>query len=300
MRHEIHDIDSFQAARARWIELFEAGEMESALALVEDALPWAEASGNRVLLDRARCNQAAIAIELGRGCELVPALREVLMRGDDADNSFLAAYTLARHYELRKEAKKGLFYAQLANDRAEALDRQRQASSQNHIANLLVAESRFAEAAEIYRCALDLLPSRTELRAAVIGYNLGYCEVMTGRKEVGLAELYRSLRALLKLGAARHEMKARLDLAFALLESDRPELADRHAKRAEKLAERLEDAEARKNSLYLRGASAQARGDRFAARRHFARLQAGFYPDADYLPELLVAIDVRSLVNLKA
>ncbi len=300
MNATVTNAAEFQAARARWVELFEAGEFERALALVEEALPWAAASGDAVLYDRARCNRAAIALELGRGGDFAPLLREVLMRNEDAENSFLAAYTLARHYELRKESKKGLFYAQLASDRAEALDAARRASSRNHIANLLVAESRFAEAAEIYRQALAMLPSRHELRGAVIAYNLGYCEVMVGRVREGLGELYASLRALLGLGAARHEMKARLDLAFALLEAGEAGHAERHAARAERLAERFADQEARKNALYLRGAAAQARGDRFAARRHFERLQAGFYPDAEYLPELLSQVDVRSLVNLKA
>ena len=95
-------------------------------------------------------------------------------------------------------------------------------------------------------------------------------------------------------------MKARLDLAFALLETSHAGLAGRHAARALELAERPEDSSAKKNALYLLGAAAVASGDRLGARRHFERLQQGFYPEADYLPELLLQIDVRDLVNLKA
>ncbi len=290
----------FQAARVRWAEQVGAGQYESALALVEEAFAWADAAGNGVLRDRALCNRAAILLELGRGAGVVPALRELLVRTSDPENTYLAAYTIARHYELQKEHRKGLFYAQLARDRAQSLDENRRAESLNYIANFLVAESRFDEAIAVYAEAITLLPERDGLRGAVIGYNLGYCKVLTGQGREGLALLYASLRSLIRLGAEGHAMKARLDLAFALLETTQARRAGRHAARALELAERLADADARKNALYLLGAAAVASGDRVGARRHFERLQQGFYPEADYLPELLLHVDVRELVNLKA
>lgn len=296
----IHDAEAFQAARARWTECVEAGNLAEALRWVEEALVWAEHAGEPTLRDRALCNRAAIALELGSGAVHVPALRAMLLRTTDPENTYLAAYTIARHYELQKEHRKGLFYAQLARDRAAFLDENRRAASLNHLANFLVAESRFEEAIASYEEALILVPARDSLRAAVIGYNLGYCCVLTGRSREGLTRLYASLRALVRRGAEAHAMKARLDLAFALLETSHARPAGRHAARALAVAERLADADARKNSLYLLGAAAVATGDRVGARRHFERLQQGFYPQADYLPELLLHIDVRELVNLKA
>lgn len=296
----IRNPEDFQAARARWTECVEAGQLESALALVEEAFAWADANGNAVLRDRALCNRAAIVLELGRGNGDVPALRELLVRTSDPENTYLAAYTIARHYELQKEHRKGLFYAQLARDRAQSLDENRRAASLNYIANFLVAESRFDEAIAVYEEAIALLPARDALRGAVIGYNLGYCKVLTGQGREGLALLYSSLRSLIRRGAEGHAMKARLDLAFALLETSQARRAGRHAARALALAERLDDADAKKNALYLLGAAAVASGDRVGARRHFERLQQGFYPEADYLPELLLHVDVRDLVNLKA
>lgn len=296
----IRNPEDFQAARVRWTECVEAGQLESALTLVEEAFAWADANGNAVLRDRALCNRAAIVLELGRGNGDVPALRELLVRTSDPENTYLAAYTIARHYELQKEHRKGLFYAQLARDRAQSLDENRRAASLNYIANFLVAESRFDEAIAVYEEAIALLPARDALRGAVIGYNLGYCKVLTGQGREGLALLYSSLRSLIRRGAEGHAMKARLDLAFALLETSHARRAGRHAARALALAERLDDADAKKNALYLLGAAAVASGDRLGARRHFERLQQGFYPEADYLPELLLHVDVRDLVNLKA
>lgn len=292
--------EEFQAARARWTEAFEAGRLEEAMTIVDAAYLWAEAADDDLLRDRALCNRAAIALELGRGATHIPALRALLVRAADPENAYLAAYTIARHYELQKEHRKGLFYAQLARDRAAALDENRRAASLNFIANFLVAESRFDEAIATYEEALTLLPTRDSLRASVIGYNLGYCSVLTGNGRAGLTLLYASLRSLLRRGAETHAMKARLDLAFALLETGHARPAGRHAARALAAAERCSDSDAKKNALYLLGAAAVANGDRIGARRHFERLQQGFYPEADYLPEFLLRIDVRELVNLKA
>lgn len=303
---EIRNPSEFQSARARWTALVAAGEFEEALALVEAATEWARTAGDPVLLDRAICNRAAIALELHRGDGLVAELRSLLMRSEDCENGYLAAYTIARHYELAKEAKKGLFYARLACDRAAALDAARRGSSFNLIANFLVSECRFDEALETYAeaerevASLGAAEPASQLRAAVIGYNVGYCRVMTGDPRAGLQSLYRSLRSLIRLGADRHQMAARLDLAFALLEAGAPKHAERHALRALALASRFEDAAARKNALYLAGAAAAAKHDEFSARRRFGELQGEFFPDADYLPELLLRIDVRQLVNLRA
>jgi hypothetical protein len=95
-------------------------------------------------------------------------------------------------------------------------------------------------------------------------------------------------------------MLARLDLAYGLLEAGAPRWSRRHAERALDLATTFADGAARKNALYLAGAAASATGDELAARRRYAELQGDFFPDADYLPDLLLRVDVRQLVNLKA
>jgi TolA-binding protein len=55
-----------------------------------------------------------------------------------------------------------------------------------------------------------------------------------------------------------------------------------------------------KNALYLLGEVANLSEDVHTARRHFTRLHRDFYPEAGYLPEFLLAVDVRKLVNLHA
>jgi hypothetical protein len=298
----VRNIEEFQSCREHWSSLVAEGEFERALELIESALLWVREHGDSVLLDRVLCNRAAIATELGRGAAQVAELRALLMRSEDVENAYLAAYTIARQHELAREPKKGLFYAQLARDRAAALGAARLSESLNLIANFQVSASRFDDALISYAEAEAHLESETgdSLRSAVIGYNVGYCRVVTGDCRGGLAKLYRSLRALRRLGARRHEMLAHLDLTFALLEAGSPRHAARHAGSAIELARHFRDDTARKNGLYLAGAAAAASGDEFRARRYFAELQGSFFPDADYLPELLLQLDVRQLVNLKA
>ncbi len=292
--------EDFELARERWGQAIDAGRLDEALAWLDAGFAWAAEAGEPDLRDRAFVVKAAVLLETGDGTDLVPALRALLVRACDAENGFLAAYSLARAYELRKESKKALFYAQIGRDRGESLDRGRRASSQNQLANLLVAESRFEEAVAGYQRALDLLGAGERLRRAVILDNLGYCEALLGRGRQGVLLLRESLRELRRLGAERHEMLARLDLCFVLLELGKPCAARRYGLRALELARELGVAEAEKNALYLLGAAAATRGDRFGARRWYELLQSGFYPDADYLPNVLLQVDVRGLVNLKA
>ena len=66
------------------------------------------------------------------------------------------------------------------------------------------------------------------------------------------------------------------------------------------LAESTGDRDAIKNALYLLGQTATSSGDTEAARAYFARLHRDFFPEADFLPGMLMAVDVRTLVNLHA
>ena len=108
-----------------------------------------------LLVDRARCNRFAVAIELGRAEGAVPALAAILMRKQDGENSRLAAYHLARLYQARKEIPRALFYARQAEELAR--DSQRPewiAMSHNQLGMLLLADSRFEPALERLETAL--------------------------------------------------------------------------------------------------------------------------------------------------
>lgn len=280
--------------------------LEQALSVYERAESLAQARGDLRAADLAFVNRCAVLIPITRGeglpGEAVNRLRQILMAGSDDVSCRLAAYNIARTFEFTKENRKGLFYARIALDRSRVLDvSDWLASSHNQIGNFLLAESRFDEARQEYEQALALLPGDVEsVRLAAIHDNLGYAYVMLGAADEGLALLYSSLRALRRLGARRERILPHLSLSFALLEIGRYEHALRHGLRALGLAEEAGEDDSIKHALFLIGEAAQQAGDTDAARRYFERLQAEYFSDAGYLPDILLTVDVRKLINLKA
>jgi tetratricopeptide (TPR) repeat protein len=174
-------------------EAAEAGRLDEALAIFDQMLARARENGTE-LIDLAFCNRAAVAVVLGRGETELPRLREILLRSEDPVSSRLAAYNLARHYELTRNHKKAVFYARIARERAEQLARRDWvASSHNVIGNALLAQSFVDDAAGEYEAALELMPADLSVWRARILDNLGYCRVLQGRHAEGYSLLYRSL-----------------------------------------------------------------------------------------------------------
>lgn len=296
--------ERFEALMEEGRAVYAAERFSEALGLFTRAQELADSLGNRRAAERAYVNRCAIELDIDRTLQpdRLQRMRELLMSGDDPATCWLSAYNLARAFEFAKEHRKGLFYARIALDRSRAMEnRAWVASNHNQIGNFLLAESRFEEALEEYRTALSLLDGEgRSVRSAAIFDNLGYTYVMLGRERQGLRLLYRSLRDLQALGYRREKILPHLSLCFALLEIGRHRLALRHGARALALAEEANESDSIKHALFLIGEAAQQSGDPSAARESFERLQSRYFPDAAYLPEMLMAVDVRKLVNLKA
>ncbi len=282
----------------------EAERLEEALRLFEQAEALAEELKDRRAADRAYVNRCAVLIAVDRGLapESLQRLREILMSGDDAVSCRLAAYNIARSFEFSRDYRKGLFYARIALDRSEALGAvEWLASSHNQIGNFLLAESQFQEACGEYEAALEQLAEEDEtVRKAAIYDNLGYAYVILGRVRHGLTLLYRSLRRLRELGRSRETILPHLSLCFALIELGRSRHALRHGAQALALAEAAGEEDSIKHALFLLGEAAQQIGDPAKARELFERLQERYFPEASYLPDVLLTVDVRKLINLKA
>lgn len=279
----------------------DAGRLEEALGLYGQSLTAARRAGDGELIDRATCNEAAVAIALGEIDTRIPAMREILMRNGSPTNCYLAAYNLARAYELRKEPKKGLFYARIARERAEQVGHpQRRGAAYNQMGNALLAESLFEDAAASYRRALGVVPEALTDWHLLCHANLGYCEVALGRHRAGVARLYRVLRGARRAGSRRVEMMVRLDLCFALMELDHLRAAERHARRAHSLVEQIGEVGEAKNCLYLLGQVAVLQDRLDEARAWFEQLQRHFYPSQPKLADFLLGVDVRKMINLRA
>ena len=291
----------YEQRRARGLAALDQGRLAEALDEFAAALALAREHCDQELVDRALCNRAAVAISLGDVDAPMPELREILVRNLCADNCALAAYNIARAYELRKQPKKSLFYARIARDRAEqAGNSQRLAAANNQIGNALLADSFFEEAAVSYRRALSLVPEGFADWQLICLANLGYCEVVRERRRNGLRLLYRVLRAARARRLRRLEMIASLDLCFAHLDGDDLGRARRHGERGRALAEEIGEVDWIKNAYYLLGEVAVLEGNGDEARTCFGELQRRFYPDQPYLPDFLVGVDVRKMINLRA
>jgi tetratricopeptide (TPR) repeat protein len=293
---------SYELLRERGLKSLNQGDLQVARSLFEEALVRAREGGEERLIDRAFCNLAAVEIETGTiaDADLI-RLREILMRNIDPENCRLAAYWLARAHELKKAYKKALFYARISLDRSTVLERQDWiASSHNTLGNILIAESYFDQARFEYEQALAMMPSEHGLDRALILDNLGYCRTLEGRFTEAFRDLYESLRTLRALGARGFERYPRIGLCFAMLEIGRYRSAHRHGLIALKIADSVGDNDTSKNSLYLLGEAANLACNTRGAREHFRALQERFFPNDRYLPDFLLAIDVRKLINLKA
>ena len=291
----------YRTLRAEGIAALDAGRLEAAFDAFAGALEAARALGDEELVERAFCNRAAVLIAMGELDAPIGELRRILMAHRSSENAYLAAYHISRSFELRKEHKKGLFYARLAFDQAERLQRvEWLASSHNKIANLLVAESQFGAAADEYRAALRLLTADDPSRRLTFEVNLGYCELMLEHLATGLSLLYRGLRQARSAGLQRLEMIAHLDICFAHLETGRLRYAAVHGLRGLAMAEASGEADQIKNALFLVGELSALLGDGDQAHRYFSSLQQRFYPDQPFIADFLLSVDVRKMVNLRA
>lgn len=294
--------ERFEALLERARAEHQADRLADALDTFAEAERLAQERGDRKAADRAFANRCTTVVKRDRslGLEEIQRLREILMAGDDPVVSRLAAYNVARAFECAKQNRKGLFYARIALDRSKILDSSDwMASSRNQLGNFLLAEGRFQEAREEYEAALELLPPDPSRRKALILTNLGYAKVVLELKG-GLDLLYRSLRMLRSLGAHSEQVFPHLDLSFALLEVGRYRHALKHGARALTLAEESGDEDSVKHALFLLGEAAQQAGDPGTARETFQQLQERYFPESRHLPDVLLAVDVRKLVNLKA
>lgn len=289
-----------QLFREAWAAA-QRGEIELSLELCNKALEQAQISGDQLLEDRAQLNRAAVLVDLGQGASARESLSRILMKYRNSDPGFAAAYTLARICDGEGDAAKALFYARIANERARENGRPEQlASSHNQLGDFLLAASDFDSALEQFELALENLPCADRLRQAVVLDNRGYCHVVCGRLELGFTDLFRSLRICMQLKARRHEASVRLSLSFAYLQCDRHSAALRHARRSFQIAEEIHVPALLKHGLFLLGEAEKLAGNPLAARYYFVRLQKEFYPAAGSASDLLLLLNVRSLVNLKA
>lgn len=289
--------------RSEAVGLLDRGDFAASLALYDEALRDARGTGDDSFVDWIFACRAAAAAEHGPAENELLELKRILLRGRGDQTAFRAAYTAARIYELKRDFRKAAFYARLARQHAAEIgDPLLLAGAESTQGTLLAVDSRFEEAAECYRRALEVSapPARVSpLARALWQDNLGYCLIALDRTSEGLPLVHDALETIEKAGATAHTVFPLMDLCFGYLKGDRYEEARYFGEACLERAPLLSDDSVERNVLYLLGEASHLGGDEEAARDYFDRL-ASLYPDFRNLRAYLEVFDFRNVINLRS
>jgi tetratricopeptide (TPR) repeat protein len=271
------------------------GALEEALGYYDEALALVDDDTARELIT---INKADALIALERNAPEVQELARVIMRRRNPRHVYLAAYALQYKHRLENNLKRALFYGELALRTAEEAEEPLWCRVVLlELGNVYEIDSQMDRAIECFEQALAMTTESAENRDEDLSHayaleNLGYCRLMQGNIDDGLATIHEAL-LLLKdpVGLA----EAYIDLCYGYLEKGDVEKAHYYGNEGLNVAN---DARHVRNAHYLLGEVAYTAGDNDAAEFHFGELSR-FYPEFTNLKSLLFAIDLRSMVNLK-
>ncbi len=282
-----------------------ASEFDRAVGFFEEAESLARGLGEIDLADRAFCNRCSVLVELDRGADQIPKLKEILLRSGDTRNRFLAAYCTGVAYFISEDLERAGSYAQRATGLARELgDRSLERRSLNLVGTLAVRDSRFEEAEEAFHICFEAHQGGEgyqRIMAAQVEDNLGYVMMCTGRLEQGLQRCESARTNLEDLGAEQHLYEVLQDLCYGYVLADDLDRAYRCGSEALEIAVEYSDQQIAKNCLFLLSEIAVRRGDTFGARRYLHELTA-YYPEAGISEEIIdvfLATDLTTVVNLR-
>lgn len=289
------EIRSVEELRQQALERIRANQIEEAIPLFDQALALAENDETRELIN---INKAGAFIALGESTSEVQQLPRILMRRRTPRHTLLSAYHLGTKFHYEHDFKKAAFYFGIASEAAdEVQDSGWKAASLVSLGAVAVYDSRNDEAIEFLTEAIELLGITPEQQAtrAFATQNLGYCKLMTGDLDEGITLIHSAVELMIQSGAEGYSAEANLDLCLGYLEKDDLESA-RHFGRLG--LESATETRQIRNAHYLLGEAAYKAGDVADSEYHFEQL-ATLYPNFPNLKNLLVAIDLRKMVNFK-
>jgi len=298
--------------RARYDDFLKCGEQavaaddfELAAGLFAEAEAVAREMGEIDLADRAFCNHCSILVELDRGADQIPKLKEILLRSSDTRNRFLAAYCTGVAYFIAEDLDRADSYARRANLLARELDDAAlEGRSLNLVGTLAARDSRFDEAEEAFSRCLEAHRDGggyQRVMAAQVEDNLGYVMMCTDRLDEGIRRCEDARGVLEEMGADHYLYEVLQDLCYGYVLSNDLESAFRCGSGALELAIEHNDQQIAKNCLFLLSEIAVRRGDTFGARRYLHELTA-YYPEAGISEEIIdvfLATDLTTVVNLR-
>jgi len=271
-----------------------SGDVVDALAMYDRAIEAADDDEQRELIT---INKADAMIAIERTGPEVQALASIVMRRRKLRHVYLAAYALVFKYRVDNELKRATFYGELALKSAEeAGEPLWKIGALNELGSTYDADSKFQEAINCFQKAITLIEQlesdEQRITYGISLHNLGSAKVHNDEYVDGVVALH---RALPLLGSPTHVAEAYIDLCYGYLGLEDLEHARHFGKQGLELA--TEPRQVR-NAHYLLGETAYKMDDLEAAEYHFDEL-ARFYPEFRNLKNLLFAIDLRSMINLR-
>jgi tetratricopeptide (TPR) repeat protein len=287
--------NAIESIRQEGLQHLLAGRPEEALVFFDRALSLGPGDDQLEILT---INKARSLVDLGRTGPEVQALPMILMRRRNPRHAFLAAYTLLCKYaHLDRDYRKATLYGSQALVLADEIGGEGKANVLLAQGTACVLDSRTGEAIEYFERALQILDSQpeAELSRAIALQNLGYSRIISGEPARGVELIHDALARMEALGADGFYPESHIDLCYGYLELENFDMARHYGELG--LAHAVEDRQIR-NAHYLLGEVLYKLGRSDEARSHFECL-GRYYPDFPNLTNLLLAFDLRRMVNLK-
>ena len=288
-------MNSIEALRQEALARVRDNELEAALVLFDSALALAQDEEVRELLT---INKADTLIALEKSGPEVQELPKIIMRRRNLRHVYLAAYALQFKHRQENDFKRAVFYGQLALQVAdEAGEPAWKRIVLIDLGNVYEMDSRIPEAVQCFEAALEINEESADNRDRDLSFsyaleNLGYCKLLEEDYDRGIALIHQALETL----SDPHGLtEAYVDLCFGYLAVDELDRARFYGNLALESASEVRQI---RNLHYLLGEVAHKSGDTDKAEFHFENL-ARFYPDFRHLKDVLFAIDLRGMVNLK-
>lgn len=284
--------NGFEELRRQALDSMRRNDPEAAIALLDRAM---EAAPDEHAREGLRVDKAGALVMLGRFSDEVQQLPSIMMRRPDLRG--LAAYHLSARFEHEKDFSRARFYLEIALQAAEQQNDQRlKAVALIDLGNNCVYDSSTDEAISYYETALKFMDASGENRwRSFVTHNLGYCKLLKDQFQEGIALILKAVDMMSMSELGDYRAECFIDLCLGYLELGDLDAARRYGEMGLELATETRQI---RNAHYLLGEVAFKSGDTAAAETHFEEL-AKFYPDFPHLKNLLLAIDLRKMVNLR-
>jgi tetratricopeptide (TPR) repeat protein len=239
---------------------------------------------------------------MGDYADAARGLKEIILRSRDNETICGAAYNLSISLRRQDQHPKAHFYARLATEKSRMIaDPNWIARCHNLTGNLHLAQSRLEPALREYRKALAIRlkeKKRNEFSIAILKDNIGYCLLLLGRHEEGIAEVLEARDMAERAGHRRLLCDCCHDLAFGYMQTRNLAVAEEEGERALRLAEEFNAKEIIKNCYYILGEINFLRGNE-TRRDHYFYLLQNMHPNLPFLRDFLCAFDVSNIIALR-